>query len=289
MIGYMLSDYLGINVPTGPFSTHADPKYWHTISEISRQAGKIIDIKAAGLNHFTWVLSVIDKRTGEDLYPRVREAWAKSNPAIEPLTHRVYDAFGLMPVPGDEHLDEYLPWCSDPLTQPWEKLDLSLYDWDAAEKGREEGHKWIKRMGDGEEEIDRLKETDSEGALEIIEAAATGENEYHVALNLPNTGQIPNLPFGMVVETPGVLTGKGPLAVAVDPMPEGVAELLRREAAVVKLCVDAAATGSRQLALQCLLLDPVITDIDVAKQILDDYLTTYRQYLPQFWEDEGIS
>jgi alpha-galactosidase/6-phospho-beta-glucosidase family protein len=62
-----------------------------------------------------------------------------------------------------------------------------------------------------------------------------------------------------------------------------VAELLRRELAVVKLCVDAAVTGDRQLALQCLLLDPVITDLDVARQILDDYLTAYKEHLPQFW------
>ena len=42
--------------------------------------------------------------------------------------------------------------------------------------------------------------------------------------------------------------------------------------------------GDRQLALQCLLLDPVITDLDVGKQILDDYLVTYREQLPQFWQ-----
>ncbi len=284
MAGYMLADYLGISVPTGPFSTHADPKYWHLIHEVSHQAGKLIDIKAAGLNHYTWVLSITDKRTGEDLYPRLRAAWEKSNPAIEPLTRRIYDAFGIMPVPGDEHLDEYLPWCSDPQTKPWDALDLSLYDWDAAEKGREEGHKHIALMGNGDEEIESLKNSDSEGALEIIEAAASGENEYHVALNLPNTGQIPNLPLDAIVETPGVLTPTGPVAIAVPALPTGVAEMLRREITVGQLCVDSAVTGDRQLALQSLLLGPVITDIDVAKQILDDYLTTYKSYLPQYWK-----
>jgi alpha-galactosidase/6-phospho-beta-glucosidase family protein len=43
------------------------------------------------------------------------------------------------------------------------------------------------------------------------------------------------------------------------------------------------ATEYRQAALQCLLLDPVVTDLEVAQQILDDYLETYRDYLPQFW------
>ena len=48
--------------------------------------------------------------------------------------------------------------------------------------------------------------------------------------------------------------------------------------------VDAVVKGGRQLALQCLLLDPVITDLDVAQQVLDDYLLTYKEYLPSFWK-----
>jgi alpha-galactosidase len=284
MAGYILADYLGIRVPSGKFSTHADPKYWHIVGEISRQAEEVIDIQAAGLNHYTWVLAIRDKRTGEDLYPRLREAWANADPAVEPLTRRVFDAFGLMPVPGDEHLDEYLPWCSDPQTRPWEKYELELYDWEARAQDRIDGHDWIRRMGDGLAPIDDLKGSDSEGAVEVIEAAAYGENNYHLALNLPNTGQIPNLPMGAVVETPGVLTPTGPAAVNVGPLPEGVAELLRREITVGNLCVESAVKGDRQLALQSLLLDPVITDLDVARQILDDYLTTYQEYLPQFWK-----
>jgi hypothetical protein len=30
-------------------------------------------------------------------------------------------------------------------------------------------------------------------------------------------------------------------------------------------------------------LDPVITDLDLARQILDDYMIAYRQHLPAFW------
>jgi len=42
--------------------------------------------------------------------------------------------------------------------------------------------------------------------------------------------------------------------------------------------------GSREKALQCLLLDPMITDIQMAKNILDDYLVTFKEHLPQFWK-----
>lgn len=287
MAGYVMANELGIELPDGGnfhFSTHSDPRYWHNLSAIARQAHQLIDIKAAGLNHFTWVLEIRHKHTGEDLYPLLRAAWEKADPRVEPLTRRVFEAFGLMPVPGDEHLDEYLPWVSDPVTRPWEKYELDLYDWDRAARSRDEGHETIRRMGEGQADIDWLKDLDSEGAQEVIEAYACGENTYHLALNLPNVGQITNLPPGAVVETPGVLTPSGPTPVAVGSMPEGIAELLRREITVGRLCVESAVKGDRQLALQCLLLDPVITDMDIARQVLDDYLTTYKDYLPQYWQ-----
>lgn len=50
----------------------------------------------------------------------------------------------------------------------------------------------------------------------------------------------------------------------------------------MRLCVDAAIHGDRQAALQCLLLDPVVRDMDVAGWILDAYLEAYREHLPQF-------
>ena len=52
----------------------------------------------------------------------------------------------------------------------------------------------------------------------------------------------------------------------------------------VQLSVDAAVEGDRRKALQCFLLDPLTTDIHVAKKILDAYLTNYKEYLSQFWK-----
>ncbi len=282
MVGLALADDLGFEVPEGEVGTHADPSTWPRLMRVAYQALGRIDIKAAGLNHFTWMLDVRDKRTGEDLYPLFAERWASLDPSFEPLTRRVYEAFGLFPIPGDEHLCEYLPWVSDPLTRPWEKYEISLYDWDLWDTMRGIGHDDIARMGEGKKGINHLRQADSEGALEMIENVAGAGNHYHLAVNLPNQGHIPNLPEGAIVEVPGLVSGAGVQGVAVGPLPEGVAELCRREIAVSRLCVDAAINGDRRAALQCLLLDPVITDMDVAQQVLDDYLETYREYLPQF-------
>jgi alpha-galactosidase/6-phospho-beta-glucosidase family protein len=44
--------------------------------------------------------------------------------------------------------------------------------------------------------------------------------------------------------------------------------------------MDAAVEGSRKKAPQCLLLDPVITNFEPAKLILDDYLMIYKEHFP---------
>ena len=283
MVGLVLAEELGIDVPPGFIDTHADPHSHPPRTAVARQAMEKLHIVAAGLNHFTWMLSVHDKQSGADLYPLFAEKWAACDAAFEPLTRRVYDAFGLFPIPGDEHLCEYLPWLSDPQTKPWEKYEVSLYDWDFWAVDRGNGHAEIARMAAGEAPVDHLRAADSEGALEMISNIAGGTPHAHIAVNLPNQGAISNLPAGAIVETPGLVTGFGVQGVGVGALPAGIAELCRREISAAQLGVDAAVTGDRQAALQCLLLSPGVTDMDMAVQILDDYLTTYHEQLPQFW------
>jgi alpha-galactosidase len=283
MVGVALAQDLGIEVPAGLTGMHAAVDQHPFQHRVREQIVPLIDIRAAGLNHFTWILSITDRRTGEDLYPLFRKRFFELKAEFEPLTRDIFSAFGLFPVPGDTHLCEYLPWMCDAQTRPWEFYNLRLYDWDERASGRDTGLDRMNEMARGNAAIDNLLHTDSEGALEMIENVAGAGHHYHLAANLPNVGQIGNLPYGCTVETPVHVDGAGIHPVHVGPLPEPVAELCRRETAVVQLCVDAAVEGSREKALQSLLLDPAITDIGAARQILDDYLTSYREYLPQFW------
>jgi alpha-galactosidase len=284
MVGMALAKDLGIDVPEGITGMQAEYAMAPLHEAVKHQIVPRVDIRAAGLNHFSWMVSVTDRQTGEDLYPLFKKRFFEMDPAFEPLTRRVFEAFGLFPIPGDTHLCEYLPWVTDPVTKPWEKYNLRLYDWDMNASGREFSHERLKMMAEGELVIDGLLDTDSEGALEMIENVAGAGTHYHLAANLANAGQIANVPSGATVETPVVVNGAGIHPVHVGAFPEGVAELLRRETTVAQLCVDAAAEGDARKALQCLLLDPVVNDIEQAKAILDDYLHSYKEYLPQFWK-----
>ncbi len=284
MVGIALAKDLGFEIPDGITGMHADITQHALHEQVKRQAVPRLDIRAAGANHFSWILSIRDRQTGEDLYPLFRQRWQALPADFEPLTRDVYDAFGIFPVPGDTHLCEYLPWVSDPQTKPWQKYNIRLYDWDLFASMRDFSLNRLESMAEGVMPVDGLLDTDSEGALEMIENIAGAGNHYHIAANLPNAGQISNLPHNAIVETPVMVDGAGIHPVHVGALPEPVAELCRRELFSAQLGIDAAVEGDRQKALQCLLLDPVIRDIETAKLILDDYLTAYREHLPQFWE-----
>ena len=284
MVGVALAKDLGIEVPEGLEGMHADVAQYPLQQAVIHQAVPLIDIRAAGTNHFSWILSIHDRRTGEDLYPLLRNRFLELDPGFEPLTRRIFQDFGLFPVPGDTHLCEYLSWLSDPVTKPWEKFNIRLYDWEMMASLRDFSLDRLNEMADGHLTVESLLETDSEGALEVIENIACAGTHYHLAANLPNAGQIFNLPLGATVETPVIVDGAGIHPVHMGSLPEPVAELNRRELMVSKLCVEAVIEGSYEKALQCLLLDPMITDTTIAKNILDDYLDIYRTHLSQFWK-----
>ena len=121
-----------------------------------------------------------------------------------------------------------------------------------------------------------------EGIPEMVTAVHYNRQHYHPQLNIPNRGYIPNLPYDAIVEVPGVISSFGFQGLGFPPLPEPIAELCRRELTLSSLYVEAAVKGDRNLALQALLLDPMVTDIDTARAILNDLLEEFAEYLPQF-------
>jgi alpha-galactosidase len=116
----------------------------------------------------------------------------------------------------------------------------------------------------------------------LICGVLENSNHYELAVDLPNRGHIANLPDGPIVEVPGLVSGAGVRGLAVGPLPEGIAVLCRRQMELASLAVDAAVRGDRGLALQALVLDPVVPDPRAARAILDELLAAERAYLPQF-------
>ena len=107
--------------------------------------------------------------------------------------------------------------------------------------------------------------------------ADTGHDE--LAVNIPNAGLIDNLPHDLVVEVPAVVDKDGVHGVKLGALPVGIAGLMHNQVAVHELTIEAVMTGSRQIALQALLVDPVVDSVRAAEKTLDVILDLQRPYL----------
>jgi alpha-galactosidase len=287
--GVALMDRTGVEIPLEIIAPDPPPypydwTFWQAVAGFLSRVGEVIDIKAAGLNHFTWMLDVRDRRTGEDLYPLLRERFLSFPDGPERLTRDMLRLTGYLPVPGDTHLSEYLPYVHNPDTRPWERYQLRLYNWDRAVHGRVELWREIERLSsNGGAGLDKLRDLPSEGISEVVLGVSNGRHYYRPSVNVPNNHAITNLPDYAIVEVPAMITSLGVLPLTIGDLPPMIAELCRRETELVEAVVDAATQGSRELALQALCLDPTVDDIDVARKVLDDYLEVNRDYLPQFF------
>ncbi len=249
---------------------------YRVVSTILGVPAAELRIRAAGLNHFTWITD-LRFADGRDAYPAFRERLAASDPDLMPLSRRLHDVYGLYPAVGDRHAGEYIG-------DAWREVGLAGYEFGMYET-------WVGAVwesigavlaGDEDEVAAWLSEVSGERGVPIIAALWTGANQYEEAVNVVNGGAIANLPAHAVVETPAVVGGGDIQPLRIGNLPTGIAALCARQVAIQELTVEAAVTGNRQAALQALCLDPVVPDMPTAQAVLDELLAAQAPYLPQF-------
>jgi alpha-galactosidase len=240
-----------------------------------------VDLWAAGVNHFTWTLALRDARTDGDLEPAFRER-LRALPADQwPLCRFVYERFGVFPTTGDDHVGEFFLWAA-------EIVGTDGYDFDGFARRRELGWANVLAWGAGEKPVEPLLAKPSHEARvnlsagRIIADLVTGRQSRKPSFILPNDGYIDGLPRDAVVEVPGRIAGGAARGEPVGELPGPVDAMVRREIEIQKLAVDAAVRGSRELALEALLLDPVVHSARAAEAFLDDILRVHAPYLPTF-------
>ncbi len=241
------------------------------------EAAGEFDIKAAGLNHFAWMMDVRRLDTNEDVYPLVRQEAEKVHPNFEPLTKHIYDIFGLLPIVGDCHLIEYLPYTFS--KENWEMYRIQLYDFERGKKSREQMWNRINDIISGKRELD-IQPNPTERADAIIGEILTNSNTYEQSVNIVNRGTISNLPDDAIVEAPALVNSYGITGMKMGKLPEAIAALCQREISIAKLITKSSILGDREAALQAFAL--MLPDLSLAEQMLDDYLVTHKKYLPQF-------
>ncbi len=243
------------------------------IPEVDRE-----DIKTGvtGINHFTWIYSASYK--GYDLFPMYRAFADKyyetgyrrgvdNALAGSPFecTHRVkFDLFrryGLIAAAGDRHLAEFMPpwYLKNPETAHAWGFSLTHCDW--RDRNLQERLAQRARILSGEEPI-TLRSSGEEGHLQL--KALLGLGEMVTNINIPNRGQVENLPLGAVVETNALLRRDEIQPVHAGALPKGIDALVTRHALAQEATVRAAMTCDRTLALATFLGDPQMANVSPA-------------------------
>ena len=274
----------------------------HEIASLYQHLPVILDtpisnlaFRAGGLNHFSVLCEIRYRDSGRDAYPDVldrapdyfekvpdfgslmkklfeREAGEVSSEPnqdsdiIHPWSERgafrvLLEKFQCLPITTDSHIGEYLQWGQE------------VADHRAVNEFYTYYKKWTLR-GDPE-----IRSTRSERVVKIIEAILTGNGYEEAAVNVPNKGLLSCLPEFMVVEVPGRVDEQGVHGVRLDSMPRGFAGLLANQVAVHDLCAQAIIDGSRDLVLQALLVDPVVTKVGAAEDLIEQMIALQPEYL----------
>jgi alpha-galactosidase len=248
----------------------------HEISSLIEHLPKILgvrfsdlSIKAGGLNHFSVLAEATYKATGTDAYPNIREKAMQYYEALPErgLFREFVRIYGCLPNTTDSHFGEYIQWAHEVADH---QGILDFYN------------KYVHECTKPVNEYRRLKvgtlASEYWRVVPVIEGVVTNSGHEELAVNIRNDGLISCLPADVVVEVPAIVDESGIHGIPVS-MPKGFAALLRNRVGVLELTADAAIEGSKELALQALLAEPVVNSLKNAEKLLDMMMKYQEDFL----------
>ncbi|MBR1606626.1 MAG: alpha-glucosidase/alpha-galactosidase [Clostridia bacterium] len=256
-----------------------------------------IRVTVQGINHFTWFSKA--SYEGQDLFP-VYRAFCEKYAATGFLkgqddnwmnnyfacSHRVkmdlFLKYGKIAAAGDRHLAEFMPpwYLRDPETARSWGFSLTPVSWRKQDLQNRLARR--ERLLSGQEDPD-FKGSDEEGHLML--GALLGLGDMTTNVNIPNRGQIPNLPLGAIVETNALFRAGEIAPVYAGPMDGNIQALTARHVLNQQNTLQAALTCDRGLALTTFMNDPLMSRVDWAdgERLFDRMLAAQRAYLPAGW------
>jgi len=248
-----------------------------------------LKMEVGGLNHFAFLLKLEDLLTGKDLMLTFNKQALDYFRGYEhrfefsTLTFEVFKKFGWFCYAGDNHLGEYLQF-GEEFTQTQDMIDwINFID----SEGQFIYNKFLnyhKRLQRGRYPRRGIifERASGERAIPIIEAIIKDKNSYEFAVNIPNDKVIDNLPQDLVLECSATVNKNGVHGVKLGNIPRNIAALLRIEASIQDLCVDAVLKKSKDLAIACLATDPNVGSFEMAEDMFNEIIQLQKKYLPKF-------
>jgi alpha-galactosidase len=191
------------------------------------------------------------------------------------------DRYGALPVAGDRHVAEFLPSVLTEASKWGAAWGIELT---SIERRQDHQDGYVAEVEEALAGETPLPLWDSgEMVAPVIDSLVTGTRR-ELPLNVPNTGQCPDLNLGAVVESMCIVDGDGIRGRDQARPPAALAELLRRHVAVHELTVSAALSGDRAQARAALALDPLAGRGDFldTEAMVDELLAGTARWLPQF-------
>ena len=237
------------------------------------------ELTSAGMNHFYFVLSVIDKTTGHDLLPGLLDRVRDDDSLPPSVWKKFIDIFGWLTYQSDDHIGEYVNYGAEFTGTKWH-YGLESRPIGPSQPGPS---LMLEEYLNGKPLDDWALRPSGEIAVPVICAIEHKRKTRFDAVNVLNTeGYIENLPRSAVIEIPAFADGAGLHPIHVGSLPEAPAAYIRSQLSIQRLMTKAYNARSRNLLLQALLLDPVVDSIIKAENMMDEMLELQAPFLPEF-------
>jgi 6-phospho-beta-glucosidase len=249
-----------------------------------------------GINHLGWLRAVLDR--GRDLLPELladaacltsfeegRLFGADRLRAVrmipnEYLYYYDFAAEALAGMRSGRVRAEFLQRQQDAFYARDGSSAKALQDWEATLDERERSYMEEAWSGRDDEltSVAAARETGGYGglALDLVDAL-TGVGSSVLILNVANRSSLPFLDEEAVVEVPCVVGRGGVNPVAIGSVPTEARELIQTVRAAERAAIEAALSGSRQMAVRALAMHPLVPSADVAERILQRHLAGQPQ------------
>ena len=266
------------------------------ICGIEKPARKDIHVNVVGVNHYTWLTEAhygnidlmetywafCEKYHDSGILAKNDDNWMNKHfSADQKVKMDLFRKYGAIAAAGDRHLAEFnegkLYLASPETAKSW-GFALTPVSW-RVENLHERLEKSRKLLS-GEEPV-ALRRTGEEGVLQM--RALLGLCTWVTNVNVPNRGQIPNLPKDVVVETNAVFTADSVTPVLAGDLPMSIYGMISRIVAEQETVVEAGLERNLEKAFVAFLNDPLVTiPAPEARKLFDEMVENTKEYLTEY-------
>jgi len=249
-----------------------------------------ITLEVAGINHLPAILHFdVDGRDGMGMLrgwlrehgPFANVGQVELNTVFDVFIDRLavkmtlFEQLGVLFGAGDRHVAEFFPNFLTEATEHGRRYGILLTNVNQREEMARLRRIQIEHFVNGVPENLRH----SKEQLAPVMAALAGGPPGRFIVDVPNRGQIDNLPRDAVVECIADVDTLGVRPLAVGPLPHPVYAVIAPHVARQELIVESALTGRREPALAALATDPLVRDPTTVEPMLDELLAANAEYV----------